>query len=110
MFRVLFVSFFFFINQAHASEIDSATIKRLMIDRDFGEKVFIELDRHQLSPEQCHTNTSWEYVLDISDQLGKAMYSSLLALYASGKPGEFHGTETCMLYSTIEDLERVEMK
>ncbi len=93
-----------------ASEIEPAVVKRLMLDRVFEGKVFIQLDCHQTSPIECHDNESWEYVLDITDEYGKAMYSTLLSLYASGKPGLFRGDETCSLYHSAETLRRVEAK
>lgn len=93
-----------------AAEVDMAIVKRLMIDRSYGEKVFIHLDKRQSPTISCHTISSWEYILDISDALGKSMYSSILTLYASGKPSKFVGTDSCSLNSEIETLNRVELK
>lgn len=93
-----------------ASEINQATIKRLMLDRVFEGKVFVQLNKHQSAPIECHDNDHWEYVLDITDDYGKAMYSTLLSLHASGKAGLFRGDETCSLYHSAETLRRVEAK
>lgn len=90
-----------------ASSTHSAIIKDLMLDRDQGSKVFINLDIRTSSLESCHSNTTWEYVLDISDELGLSIYSSLLTLYATGKPASFKGTGICTLFPTIEDLRKV---
>ena len=93
-----------------ATVIDGASIKRLMLDRSLDGRVFIELDRSQDQKIGCHTNTGWEYVLDITDEFGKAMYSMLLSLQASGKPAYFRGKDNCSVYSQIETLRRIEAK
>jgi hypothetical protein len=81
-----------------------------MQDRLYPGELFIQLDRDQTSPFECHSNPSWEYVLDISDDQGKQMYSSLFTLYSSGKAGLFKGIDNCSLYNNIETLGRIELK
>ena len=107
---ITLLAVFLLLPVAQAASVDNATVIRLMFDRNYGEKVYIQLDKHQASPITCHSNSSWEFVLDISDPLGKSMYSSVLALYVSGKNAEFIGTGSCGLHDTIEDLRRIELK
>lgn len=95
---------------AFGTTLDGATIKSLMLDRGNGHKVYIRLSSHQPQPVQCHTNTSWEFVLDLSDAMGRDIYSSLLTLYATGKPGRFVGTTMCEVHDNIETLQRLELK
>lgn len=95
---------------SHSAEIDESAISRLMIDRNHGVLIFIDLDKGHSSPIACHSSSSWQFVLDISDDLGKQIYSSLLALYASGREGLFAGEGNCNLYNGIETLRRVELK
>lgn len=93
---------------ASASEVSVASIKKLMLSRAYGEIVFVDLDVRQNETISCHTN-SWEFVLDVSDTLGKSLYSSLLLLYASGKQANFKGSGTCSLYNNIETLDRIDL-
>lgn len=68
------------INVSWAATV-TTTIESLMIDRNNGDKVYI---RVKSSPaNSCTTNYSWNYVLDLSDDLGRTMYSSLLTAYAA---------------------------
>jgi len=97
-----------FISQAFAADISAAKIKTLMLDRNHGIKVLIKLDKTQATPIGCHAN-SWQYVLDISDELGRVIYSSLLASYAAGKTVNFMGTTSCSLHLNIETLRRIEL-
>jgi len=103
---VICLSLFTF--QGVTANVSSAKVKELMLDRNHGEKVFIKLDKHQAPAISCHTN-DWGYVLDISDSLGKTIYSSLLTTYATGKSINFVGSGSCSLYPNIETLRRVEL-
>ena len=93
-----------------ATEVTSASVKKIMMDRNLIGKVFIQLNVRQPSTIECHHNSSWEYVLDITDDYGKHMYSTLLTLYASGKQGLFAGDNLCSQYKNIETLRRIEAK
>lgn len=97
-----------FISQAFAADISAAKIDTLMLDRGHGAKVYIKLNKTHSTPINCQTN-SWQYVLDISDELGKIIYSSLLASYAAGKTVNFIGTTSCSLHLNIETLRRIEL-
>jgi hypothetical protein len=101
---------FFFSFSALGTTLDRATVTSLMLDRGNGHKVYIRLNSHQVQPVQCHANTSWEFVLDLSDAMGRDMYSSLLTLYATKSPGKFVGTSMCDLHENIETLQRLELK
>ncbi len=94
--------------QAFAGEIRSAKIETLMVDRAHGAKVFIKLDKTHPTPINCHAN-NWQFVLDISDDLGKTLYSNLLTSYAAGKTIHLKGTSSCSLYPNIETLRRIEL-
>jgi hypothetical protein len=109
--KIIFTLLFLLLNQlALAGELDGVIVKRIMHDRSQAGKVFIELDRKQTSPASCHNNHNWQYVLDISDNYGKAMYSTLLSLHMSGKQALFRGTQECTLFGSVETLGRIEIK
>lgn len=103
---LLFISLFSF--QAIAAEVPSSTIENLMLDRHHHGKAFIKLRDRQGTPISCHTNTNWEFIMDITDEQGKAMYAMLLALKASQQPARFYGDSNCSLYHNIETLRRIE--
>ena len=103
---------FFLISDVHAADVESTTIKRLMLDINYGEMVYIELEQRQATPIACHTNSGWEYVLDTSTPLGNKMYSMLLAAYAAKSPVKFVGMNNCSLlpHTSTEGLRRIELK
>jgi len=107
--RVLFLSILSFKTFA-APDVNQAQIIKLMLDRGHdGERVYIKLDKRQSKSVSCHSNVSWEYVLDISDSFGKSIYSALLTSYASGKKIDYSGYGNCNLFRSIETLRRIEL-
>lgn len=105
-----FLIFFALSVQSDAEDIDNAVVERVMLATNLPNKVYVKLDRHQNSPIACHTNTSWEYVIDASTETGKFMYSSILTLYASGKKAKFSGVGNCDVHPNIDTLRRLELK
>lgn len=93
-----------------ATEYDNVTIKRLMLHRNFNDVVFIDLDIESPTRLECHENNEWDYVLNISDDFGRAIYSTLLAMKASQSSGLFTGNGLCNVYDYAESLKRVQFK
>jgi hypothetical protein len=95
---------------SYSSEYNNVTISRLMIDKAYGNKVFVELSTSQVPTAECHQSNGWHYALGLSDGVDEKIYAMLLTLQASGKPARFVGTGHCDLHDKIETLNRVEMK
>ena len=95
-----------------ASEILNAKITRLMIDRNHGAIVFIQTDgvSDRTPGAGCHTNSTWDYVSDLTDTAGQEIYSTLLAAKVSQETISLRGKgqSVCDLHSSIESLSRVE--
>jgi len=109
-FRVFLFCLAAFSALTNAAEVPAATVKRVMMDTQYGTKVFIQLDTDQSERALCHTSGGWHFVMDVADPIGKEFYSMLLTLYASGKTGRFVGIDSCELFSNIETLGRIELK
>ena len=64
---------------ASASEIINAKITKLMVDRNHGAIVFIQTDgvSDRTPGAGCHTNSTWDYVSDLTDTAGQEIYSTL---------------------------------
>ena len=96
----------------NASEILNAHITKLMIDKNHGTIVFIQTDgtSDRTPGAGCHTNTTWDYVADLSDATGQEIYSALLAAKASQQEVSLRGKgqSTCDLYGNVETLRRIE--
>ena len=87
----------------------ATSISEIMVDRSHGEKAFIAL---KINPSDAGygVNGSWRFVLDISDGIGKALYTNLLTLYATGKSARFTGSYLCTrVHTGIEELTRIEL-
>ena len=94
---------------ALAGDIHNAKIVNIMMDKSYGERVYIELDKDLVPRDtECHTSSRWEYVLDTSTTFGEKLYSNLLVLYSTQNPAKFFGTGSC-LHTGIEELRRIEM-
>lgn len=101
---------FFTSSNAFATTVDSTTIKRLMLDRSHGEVLFIELQHDQVQKISCDDIQSWQYALDVSDEMGKKMYSLILSAYAAKTTIKAIGNDQCSLHDRVETLNRIELK
>jgi len=106
---VIFITLLCVSGSVLASDFENAEIKRLMLYRDFPDLVFIDLELERTDFLSCHTNRNWDFILDISDDFGKAIYSALLSMRLSGQHGKFTGTGSCSRYSYSETLKRITM-
>ena len=111
-FRYLFVCVLLMLSCASdAGVITNARIINLMMDKNYGEKVFLELSRDHSSATRaaCHDSGRWEYVVDTSTPYGKQLLSVLLMVKAQDKAIWFDGTGLCS-HTGIEELRRVEIQ
>ncbi len=88
----------------------NVSVTGFSLHRNFENVVFVQLSSENPSRLECHANENWDFVLDISNDFGKAMYSTLLTMKASGSTGTFTGTGQCntQLYQYAEELLRIE--
>ena len=95
---------------AASSEVTNAKISRLMMDNNYGPKLFVQVEG---SPERasghCHTNPTWDYVISTDDEFGKQMHSQLLAAFVSSKNVKLVGLDECVVNGTLEGLRRIEV-
>lgn len=92
-----------------ASIAESATIVRLMSDKNYPNYTFIELNkRNESGGPSCGNSTTWNYVLDTSDAQGQKFNAVLLAAFAAGKKVTLAGTNDCPTVN-VEGLRRVEI-
>ena len=103
---VLFAGFSSF---CFSDDIYNAKIDSIMLDKNYGLKAYIELNKDEVSRDtSCHNSARWEYVLDVSTPLGELIYSNLLVLQSTQRDAHFFGTGTCF-HTGIEELRRLEM-
>ncbi len=95
---------------SYGSEIDNTKITRTMMDERYGQLLFIQVE-HAPSRDSshCHSNGTWDYVLSTESELGKQMFSQLLSAYAASKKIKLFGKDTCLLNSSTETLQRIEL-
>jgi len=85
-----------------ASDV-TGNILILEIDSDIaGNVAFIQLDHAKSSTPSCQTNTSWSFVLSLTDATSKNMYAMLLAAKAAQTPVHVRGVGQCTVFSSIE--------
>ncbi|MEJ6473993.1 hypothetical protein [Pseudoalteromonas piscicida] len=91
------------------STAESATIVRLMSDKNYPDYTFVELNKRNASGgPSCGNSTTWNYVLDTSDAQGKKFNAVLLAAFAAGKKVTLAGTDNCPAVN-VEGLRRIEI-
>lgn len=88
----------------------SGTITSLMIGRSHGAKVFIKVSAAPAGRPACATNSSWHYVLALTDNLAEQQLSLLLTAYAAKTTVYLEGGNDCTVHSGIEDFRRVELR
>lgn len=91
---------------AHATTTTSP-IGGIRLDQASGLRAFVRPDV-TVPVGGCRTSSQWPFVLDISTDLGKRQYATLLAAYAAGKTVTLVGTDTCALVAGTETLTRLE--
>jgi hypothetical protein len=88
-----------------AGEVTDAVITKLLINKSYGETVFILVDKSKSNIPACHVNGSWTYVLSVTTELDKKMYALLLAARASQTPVTLNGSGACDVFGSIESLQ-----
>lgn len=96
-------------NATQASTLNNTKITRLMNDRSYLNFTFIQATgAPNRDGGHCHTNGTWDFVLNTDDSFGKQMHAQLLAAFAAGKTVELHGTDSCPI-GNAEELRRIEI-
>lgn len=88
-------------------EVANAFITNLTIGTNNGDLLFIRVNPAPVPTGNCHNNSSWHFVLDLSTSVGKHMYAAILAIDAAGRPINFSGSDSCSLFSGIETLRAI---
>jgi len=69
------------------------------------DKVFIQIEGAYTNEPTCSNQvSSWDFVLDISQSTGKAIYAQLMAAQYSQTPLQVVGLGTCLLQNNYETL------
>jgi hypothetical protein len=69
------------------------------------DKVFIQIEGAYTNEPTCSNQvSSWDFVLDISQSTGKAMYAQLMAAQYTQTPLNVVGLGTCLLHTNYETL------
>ncbi|MDK9758601.1 hypothetical protein KIV40_25225 [Vibrio sp. D173a] len=108
--RCLLPILLFTTSVTNASGIASTKITSLMLDQLYPNQVFIKTSKpHVAGSPDCHSNSTWSYVLRLDNEKAKTMYSMLLAAHMAGKPVSLVGTGSCTSFEIVEDLRRIEL-
>lgn len=104
------VSSIFAAQSGLAASVSNTEISMVMIERQNGAKVFLKttVNKAAGSPT-CHTNASWSFVLPLTTDTDKAIYSALLAAKSAGRKVNLVGAGECNTHTAIETLTRVDV-
>lgn len=95
---------------AHAAESRLANISTIMLDKNIGDKLFIQLDTIEVSSASCHKNSKWDLVLPLdNNEVTKAMLSFIVKAQATNEKLLFIGTGNCNVFNELETLKRIEL-
>ncbi|HMU65609.1 MAG TPA: hypothetical protein PKE57_00610 [Cellvibrionaceae bacterium] len=94
-----------FISTAQASEVNDTKISQIGFNKQYGNFVFVKLEK-SASRISCSTNGFWDYTLSLEGDIGKSIYSSLLAAYMAGKTVTVYGLSTpaCNEFASVESI------
>jgi len=62
-----------------------------------GSCIFIDIEQAVTGKPGCSTNSSWDFVLDISTASGRSTYALLIAASAAGQSINISGNNYCSL-------------
>lgn len=95
---------------AHAAQGRLANISTIMLDKDIGDRLFIELDTIEASSAPCHKNSRWDLVFTLdNNEVTKAMLSFIVKAQATNEKLLFIGTGNCNVFNELETLKRIEL-
>jgi hypothetical protein len=91
-----------------ASEINNVKITRMMMDSNYGTKLFIQVEGTPARASgHCHVNGTWDYAVDTSNEFGKQISSQILTAYIVQKSVKMSGSDQCTVHSSVEDFKRI---
>ncbi|MCG9736038.1 hypothetical protein L1D51_18900, partial [Pseudoalteromonas shioyasakiensis] len=94
---------------ANAAESRLANISTIMLDKDIGDRLFIELETIEASSAPCHKNSRWDFIFTLdNNEVTKAMLSFIVKAQATNEKLIFIGTGTCNVFNELETLKRIE--
>ena len=100
-----------FCSAASATTVDETVVKSLLMGKAYGEMAFIEVGTKPIIPNgHCQTDDAYNYVLDISTELGRSLLGLVLTAYAAQSAIYINGYDTCDAYNGVEDLRQFKLK
>lgn len=94
----------------NANTLDNVTIEKIHINRNTGEYAYIITSMDHVSPISCHTIGGMQFVLPLSTELDRLVYSSLLAAHFSKAKVKLVGNGDCLNGMPIETLRSIYTK
>ena len=95
---------------ALSSTTGVTTIKEIMLDQYNGMNVYFSVAQSLPATDGCRANVDWPFVVDISTEFGKNLYSAILASYVSKSKVRVFGFGTCNVHTAVETVKRIEFK
>ncbi len=98
------------VHGAHsAASYINGKVNSIAIDRAYTtDRIFIQISGDKSNTPECHTNTSWSYVLPLESDLDKTIFSMLLKAQASDDAvlleGKSQASGHCNVHGSIETL------
>ncbi len=95
---------------AFGANVSNTKIVRVAINAEYGDYAFIKLAN---APEriQCSTNGTWDYTLPLTTETNRAMYSTILAAFMSGKTVNVYGLSSpdCNEFPHVESMNTIDV-
>lgn len=101
---LMFISLCLAVTTSYASYIGKGTVDEIQYGPVYKNLVYINIDGQQNNKPYCSVNKSFNYVVDVSTDIGKTVFSGLLAAYASQSEVAISGYGNCGLSSEVESL------
>jgi hypothetical protein len=89
------------------SSAANVTVISIQLNKSVPNVAFIRVSAVPTGRPACATHTFWHYTLSMSDDFGRAMYATLLALYTSGGIADLGGAGVCTEFGSMESLKAV---
>lgn len=84
--------------------VTNATITGVTMFGSIGDVLFVNTNQTVGTPASCSTNSSFQFVVSLSNATGQQMMALLLAARAAQAPVQISGTGTCSVYGNVETI------
>jgi hypothetical protein len=108
--KYLAVFILFFSCVVNAAPSQSGKVTSILVGHVYQNKLFLGVEGVMANAPPCQVNPTFNFVLDISTESGKAYMSVILAAHAAGREVHLTGYDECTIYAGVTNFRSIHVK